>query len=123
MKQESDLAYVPPYVLLIILRSMVGSSHYSGTLPITSPIEDALVKKVNEMGHQLEALKMKLECPNKKDFNTALAFTMKIREEPIPPQFMMLQTELYDGSTDPLDHLEAFKALTLLHEANDRTLW
>ena len=34
----------------------------------------------------------------------------------------MLQTELYDGLVDPLDYLEAFKALMLLHEANDGTL-
>ena len=31
----------------------------------------------------------------------------------------MPQTELYDGTTDPLDHLESFKALMLLHGATD----
>ena len=31
----------------------------------------------------------------------------------------MPQTELYDGTFDPLDQLESFKALMLLHGAND----
>ena len=39
--------------------------------------------------------------------------------EAIPPRFKMPQTELYDGTTDPLDHLESFKALMLLHGATD----
>ena len=90
LEQESSLAYVPPYVLPISPRSMAGSSHYSKTLPITSPTEDALVRKVNEMGCQLEALKMKSEHPYEKDFNMALAFTSKIMEELVPPQFKML---------------------------------
>ena len=74
------------------------------------------------MGHQLEALRMRSEHPYELDFNMAIAFTSKVMEEPIQPQFKMPQTELYDGSVDPLDHLEAFKALMLLHGANEGTL-
>ena len=81
-----------------------------------------MVQKVDEMDHQLEALKVKLERSYEKDFNMALPFTLKIMDKVILPRFKIPQTELYDGSTDPLDHLEAFKALMLLHEANDRTL-
>ena len=66
---------------------MASSSHYVGTLPITDPPEDALVQRVNEMGRELEALKMKSERPYENNFNTTLAFTSKIMEEPIPPQF------------------------------------
>ena len=66
---------------------------------------------------------MKSECPYEEGFNTALAFTSKIMEKPILPRFKMPQTKLYDGSTDPLDQLEAFKALMLLHRANDGTLY
>ena len=75
------------------------------------------------MGHQLEALRMKSERPYENGFNIAPAFTSKIMEEPIPPQFKMPQTKLYNGSTDPLNHLEAFKVLMLLHGANDGTLY
>ena len=39
--------------------------------------------------------------------------------EVVPPRFNMHQTELYDGTTDPLDHLESFKALMLLHGATN----
>ena len=74
------------------------------------------------MGHELEALKMRLEHPYELDFNAAPAFTSEIMEQVIPPWFKMPQIELYDGSFDPLDHLEAFKALMLLHGANDGTL-
>ena len=93
LEQEPGLAYVLP----ISPRSMAGSLHYSGTLSITSPTEDALVRKVNEMGRQLEALKMKSERPYEEGFNTAPAFTSKIMEEPVPARFKMPQTELYDG--------------------------
>ena len=74
------------------------------------------------MGCELEALKMRSEHPYELDFNAALAFTSKIMEQIIPSRFKMPQTELYDGFADPLDHLEAFKVLMLLHGANDRTL-
>ena len=74
------------------------------------------------MSHELEALRMRSEHPYELDFNAAPAFTSEIMEQPISPQFKMPQTELYDGSVDPLDHLKAFKALMLLHEANDGTL-
>ena len=122
LEQESDLAYVPPYLLSINLRLIASSSHYSRTLSIISPIEDALVRKVNKMGCQLKALRIKSEHPYEEGFNTAPAFTLKIMEEPVPPRFKMPQTELYDGSTDLLDHLKAFKALMLLHRANGGTL-
>ena len=74
------------------------------------------------MGCELEALRMRSEHPYELDFNAASAFTSKIMEQPIPPRFKMPQTKLYDGSADPLDHLEAFKALMLLHGANDGML-
>ena len=40
-------------------------------------------------------------------------FTALITPFPIPPKFRMPQVEAYDGSKDPLDHLESFK--TLMH--------
>ena len=75
LEQELGLTYILSYVLSISPRSMVGFSHYSRTLSIINPTEDALVRKVNEMGRQLEALKMKSEHPYEEGFNTALTFT------------------------------------------------
>ena len=40
-------------------------------------------------------------------------FTAPITSFPLPPKFRMPQVEAYDGSNDPLGHLESFK--TLMH--------
>ena len=40
-------------------------------------------------------------------------FTASITPFSLPLKFRMLQVETYDGSKDPLDHLESFK--TLMH--------
>ena len=40
-------------------------------------------------------------------------FTAYVTSFPLPPKFCMPQVENYDGSKDPLDHLESFK--TLMH--------
>ena len=40
-------------------------------------------------------------------------FTVFVTSFPLPPKFRMPQMENYDGSKDPLDHLESFK--TLMH--------
>ena len=40
-------------------------------------------------------------------------FTASVTSFPLPPKFCMPQVESYDGSKDPLDHLESFK--TLMH--------
>ena len=40
-------------------------------------------------------------------------FTASVTLFPLPPKFCMSQVENYDGSKDPLDHLESFK--TLMH--------
>ena len=37
---------------------------------------------------------------------TDLPFTAPITSFPLPPKFRMPQVEAYDGSKDPLDHLE-----------------
>ena len=44
---------------------------------------------------------------------TNLPFTASITLFPLPLKFHMSQVETYEGSKDPLDHLESFK--TLLH--------
>ena len=78
------------YISLISSRSTVVSSRYLGTILISGSIEGALAQKVDKMGHQLEALKMKSEHPYEKDFNTAPPFTSEIMEEAVPPRFKML---------------------------------
>ena len=41
-------------------------------------------------------------------------FTTEVLNRPPPPKFCLLQLESYDGSKDPLDHIESFKTLMLL---------
>ena len=41
-------------------------------------------------------------------------FTVFVTSFPLPPKFRMMQVENYNGSKDPLDHLESFKTLMQL---------
>ena len=99
--------------------SSAESSYFPKTTRSNDPKEHQLLKKVEEMGRQLEALKVKSSRPFERDFTTDPPFSARVMDEPIPMRFKMPQTELYDGTSDPLDHLESFKALILLHGAND----
>ena len=102
-----------------ILSSTAESSYFPKTTHSNDPKEHQLMKRVEEMGRQLEALKVKSSRPFERDFTTDPPFSARVMSEPIPMRFKMPQTELYDGTSDPLDHLESFKALMLLHGAND----
>ena len=46
-------------------------------------------------------------------YRTNSPFIAFVTSFPLPPNFRMSQVENYDGSKDPLDHLESFK--TLMH--------
>ena len=83
------------------------------------PREDQLIKRVEEMSRQLETLKVRPSRPFERNFTVDPPFSAKVMNEPVPPRFKIPQTELYDGTSDPLDHLESFKALMLLYGAND----
>ena len=41
-------------------------------------------------------------------------FTNEMLNRPLPPKFRLPQLESYDGSKDPLDHIESLKTLMLL---------
>ncbi|EHA8590342.1 hypothetical protein COCNU_scaffold017266G000020 [Cocos nucifera] len=43
-------------------------------------------------------------------------------QEPVPQNFKLPQLESYDGTSDPVDHLEAFRTMMLLHDASDAML-
>ena len=49
-------------------------------------------------------------------------FSQKIMQEPISSNFKLPQFESYDGTSDLVDHLEAFRTMMLLHEAPDAIL-
>ena len=56
------------------------------------------------------------------DICTDPPFSQMIMQEPIPPNFKLPQFESYDGTSDPVDHLEAFRTMMLLHGAPDAIL-
>ena len=49
-------------------------------------------------------------------------FTALVTSFPLPPKFCMPQVEAYDGSKDPLDHLESFKTLVHLQGIVDKIM-
>ena len=50
-------------------------------------------------------------------------FTTEVQNCPLPPKFHLPQLESYDGSKDPLDHIESFKMLILLQISPDEVMW
>ena len=53
---------------------------------------------------------------------TDSTFTTKVLNCPLPPKIFLPQLELYDGSKDPLDHIESFKMLMLLQMTLDEVM-
>ena len=49
-------------------------------------------------------------------------FTGQVTSFPLLAKFWMLQVEAYDGSWDPLNHLESFKTLMHLHGVSDEIM-
>ena len=49
-------------------------------------------------------------------------FTAFVTSFPLPLKFRMPQMENYDGSKDPLDHLESFKTLMQLQGVSDEIM-
>ena len=53
---------------------------------------------------------------------TDLPFIAPVTSFPLPPKFRMPQVEAYDGSKDPLDHLESYKTLMHLQGVADKIM-
>ena len=49
----------------------------------------------------------------------AIRLDSKIMQEPIPQHFKAPQFKDYNGTTDPIDHLETFKEAMLLYRVTD----
>ncbi|XP_038976592.1 uncharacterized protein LOC120107395 [Phoenix dactylifera] len=82
-----------------------------------------LDKKVENLERQIEALRgRKTGRDGDFEFTTRSPFSQQIEEEPVPPRFKMPQVEPYNGRTDPLDHLESYRALMALQGASEALL-
>ena len=49
-------------------------------------------------------------------------FTTEVLNRPFPPKFCLPQLKSFDGSRDPLDHIESFKTLMLLQMTPDEVM-
>ena len=56
------------------------------------------------------------------DFRTTQPLFRFVLDEPIPSRFKMPHVEPYDGSTDPVDHLESYKTLVIIQGTTDALL-
>lgn len=88
-----------------------------------SKSSDDLKKKVRELKAKLGEIYI-WECHqnNSHDFNTNSPLFKVIMNEPIPHHFKMPSVDPYDGSIDPVNHLEGYKALTMLQGTFDDLL-
>ena len=93
---------------------------YQKTLE-THSREDLLDRRLQKMNWRIEELRHALPTYGE-DICTDLSFSQMIMQEPIPPNFKLPQFESYDGTSDPVDHLEAFRMMMLLHGVPDAIL-
>lgn len=56
------------------------------------------------------------------DYDTRPPLTRHIMEEPVLSRLRLPQLDLYDGTTNPFDHLESYKALMQVQGATDALL-
>ncbi|KAH7845081.1 hypothetical protein Vadar_008225 [Vaccinium darrowii] len=54
--------------------------------------------------------------------NTNSSFTPEVMREPLPLKFKMPHIDTFNGSTDPLDHLETYKNLMMLQAVPDEIM-
>lgn len=47
--------------------------------------------------------------------STSLSYNEEVMVVPLPPKFRIPLLETYDGTRDPLEHLETFRAYITLH--------
>jgi hypothetical protein len=51
--------------------------------------------------------------------HTNLPFTDRVMRYPLPNRFKVPRVDKYDGSGDPTDHMESFRAHIILHDTPD----
>ncbi|XP_077249060.1 uncharacterized protein LOC143888478 [Tasmannia lanceolata] len=76
-------------------------------------------RKLEEMDHRIGLLLKEGTPVGQQSFSSKPPFTKEVIDTSAPRRFKMPQPPQYDGTTDPIDHLETFKTLMLLHGASD----
>ncbi len=104
-----------------------GESHkpHARTIATETTVKwgDELREVKVQMGEIQDAVKSKntknLDCPVHK---TDSPFTGDMVSYPLPSKFRTPQLESFDGSKDPLDHLESFKTMMCLQGVPDEIM-
>ncbi|GMP98038.1 hypothetical protein CsSME_00046075 [Camellia sinensis var. sinensis] len=76
---------------------------------------------------ELRAMKLQLQgvmqnIQNKPYTTTNSPFVASIRDKPLPPKLKMPSLDYFDGTTDPIDHLETYRTLMILHAFSDEIM-
>ncbi|XP_077251921.1 uncharacterized protein LOC143891169 [Tasmannia lanceolata] len=77
-----------------------------------------MMRMIEEIDHRIEELAKDQGKPTSKTFSSRLPFTDNVMSVPAPKGFKMPLVPQYDGTTDPVDHLETFRTMMLLHDAS-----
>ena len=83
--------------------------------------------ELRNMRKEMDELKSAMKDKGTKNLDgmiqrTESPFTTEVLNHPLPPKLCLPQLESCDGSKDPLDHIESFKALMLLHMTPDEVM-
>ena len=83
--------------------------------------------ELRNMRKEVDELKSAMKDKSKVNLDgmirrTDSPFTTEVLNRPFPPKFCLPQLESYDGSKDPLDHIESFKTLILLQMTLDEVI-
>ncbi|XP_077240216.1 uncharacterized protein LOC143881105 [Tasmannia lanceolata] len=80
---------------------------------------DPMLRRMEEMDHRLEELAKDQNRAASRAFSSRTPFTDDVMGTPAPRGFKMPTIPQYDRTSDPVDHLETFRTMMLLHGALD----
>ena len=91
-----------------------------------SASDTAKIQRGGDLEHKIQVLEKHLleiqvggQSQNKDGFNLQSSFSYEILNEPVSNRFKMSAIKSFDGSTDPMNHIEGYRALMTLQGASD----
>ena len=83
--------------------------------------------KLHDMRNEMDELKSAMKDKGRENLDgmirrTDSPFTTKVLNRPLSPKFRLPQSESYDGSKDPSNHIESFKTLMPLQMTPDKVM-
>ena len=83
--------------------------------------------ELHDMRKEMDELKSAMKDKGEENLDgmirrTDSPFTIEVLNYPFPPKLCLPQLESYDGSKDPLDHIESFMTFMLLQMTLDEVM-